>query len=86
MSFNIKTTCITVLPAFSTSTLQRRQMNIERDLSKTGLTHFFTKLRDSNVLNILLSLLARLHNVLRDEPNLELYFMYTQLWPPNVPK
>ena len=77
-----------VLPAFinSNSSVPRRQLGVEGEFSKMALVQFSIRLRNTNVVNVLLSLLAKIHNVLRDEPNLELYYMYSQLWPPNVLK
>ncbi|XP_065215159.1 integrator complex subunit 8 [Planococcus citri] len=81
-----------IIPTFLNVNLQRKQIGQfpDRDnptgvLNKAGLTQYFVKLRDVTVINAIFSLLARLHNILRDEPNLELYFHFTQLWPPSVP-
>lgn len=38
------------------------------------------------VLTVVISLLARLRNVLRDESSLELHTQYLALWPAGVPK
>lgn len=38
------------------------------------------------VLTVVISLLARLRNVLRDESSLELHTQYLSLWPAGVPK
>lgn len=45
-----------------------------------------TRLREPMVLTVVISLLARLRNVLRDESSLELYTQYLSLWPAGVPK
>lgn len=45
----------------------------------------FTRLREPMVLTVVISLLARLRNVLRDESSLELYTQYLSLWPAGVP-
>lgn len=48
------------------------------------LQQFFCKLRDPVVISIVLSLLAKLHNILKDETNLDLNAEYMFLWPTNV--
>uniref|UniRef100_A0A182YDD3 INTS8 TPR repeats domain-containing protein n=1 Tax=Anopheles stephensi TaxID=30069 RepID=A0A182YDD3_ANOST len=48
------------------------------------LVLLIAKLREPLVISILLSLLARLHNILRDEPNAEINAEYMFLWPSNV--
>ncbi|XP_071442888.1 integrator complex subunit 8 [Hetaerina americana] len=50
-------------------------------LTRSHLILWIERLRESTVLSVLASLLARLHNVLRDEPSLELNAEYTALWP-----
>ncbi|XP_046385637.1 integrator complex subunit 8 [Ischnura elegans] len=50
-------------------------------LTRSQLISWVERLRESTVLSVLASLLARLHNVLRDEPSLELNAEYTALWP-----
>ncbi|KAL0124939.1 hypothetical protein PUN28_006658 [Cardiocondyla obscurior] len=44
-----------------------------------------TRLREPTVLTVVISLLARLRNVLRDESSLELHTQYLSLWPAGVP-
>lgn len=44
-----------------------------------------SRLREPTALTIVISLLARLHNVLRDEASLELYAQYLALWPASIP-
>ncbi|XP_066594619.1 integrator complex subunit 8 [Prorops nasuta] len=53
---------------------------ISRD-TITGVTGTVNRLRDPMVLSVVISLLARLHNVLRDESSLELHTQYLSLWP-----
>ncbi|XP_053669631.1 integrator complex subunit 8 [Anopheles nili] len=48
------------------------------------LVLLIAKLRDPLVISILLSLLTKLHNILRDESNLEMNAEYMFLWPSNV--
>ncbi|XP_076765909.1 integrator complex subunit 8 isoform X2 [Xylocopa sonorina] len=43
------------------------------------------RLREPMVLTVVISLLARLRNVLRDESSLELHTQYLNLWPAGVP-
>lgn len=50
------------------------------------LQSFLAKLRDPLVISIVLSLLAKLHNILKDETNLDLNAEYMFLWPANVNK
>jgi len=38
------------------------------------------------VLTVVISLLARLRNILRDESSLELHAQYLSLWPAGIPK
>jgi integrator complex subunit 8 len=87
-----------VLPTFGPSPQQKRAASgtatlIHRDSPNNGSTHtrstltlFLAKLRDSTALAVVISLLARLHNVLRDEPSLELSVDYAGLWPAVVSK
>lgn len=44
------------------------------------------RLREPMVLTVVISLLARLRNVLRDESSLELHTQYLALWPAGVLK
>ena len=44
-----------------------------------------SRLREPMVLTVVISLLARLRNVLRDETSLELHTQYLPLWPAGVP-
>ena len=88
----------TVLPVFGPSPQQKRTSTgtttlIHRDSPNSGsthtrstLSHFLSRLRDSTALAVVISLLARLHNVLRDEPSLELSVDYAGLWPAVVSK
>ncbi|KAJ4428910.1 hypothetical protein ANN_25904 [Periplaneta americana] len=57
-----------------------------RTHTRTTLSHFLSRLRDSTALAVVISLLARLHNMLRDEPSLELSVDYSGLWPASVSK
>lgn len=87
-----------VLPIFGPSPQQKRTASgtttlIHRDSPNNSSTHtratltlFLARLRDSTALAVVISLLARLHNVLRDEPSLELSVDYAGLWPAVVSK
>ncbi|XP_066992327.2 integrator complex subunit 8 [Anabrus simplex] len=83
-----------VLAVFGSSLQQKRSGSgtttvIHRDSpthcgsphSQSGLYQFFAQLRDPTALAVAISLLARIHNVLRDESSLELSVEYTVLWP-----
>ncbi|KAF5274403.1 hypothetical protein FQA39_LY07283 [Lamprigera yunnana] len=83
-----------VLPVFGSVPQQLKRNNtggsslIQRDSpvsntknTKSMLVSFFLRLRDSTVLTIVISMLARLHNVLRDESTLELNVDYIMVWP-----
>ncbi|XP_025832848.1 integrator complex subunit 8 [Agrilus planipennis] len=80
-----------VLPAFSSAPLQTKRSSsgnatvIHRDSpqsnSKATLMSFLPHIRDSTIFTIIISLLARLYNILRDETSLELHTDYLPLWP-----
>ncbi|XP_012265327.2 integrator complex subunit 8 [Athalia rosae] len=50
-----------------------------------AITGALSRLREPTALTVATSLLARLHNVLRDESSLELHAQYLNLWPATVP-
>ncbi|XP_031784985.1 integrator complex subunit 8 isoform X1 [Nasonia vitripennis] len=58
--------------------------SVSRD-TLANISSTFSRLREVTVLNIAISLLARLHNILRDESSLELYTTYLNMWPASVP-
>ncbi|XP_011300437.1 integrator complex subunit 8 [Fopius arisanus] len=58
--------------------------SLNKDLL-ASISGTLARLREPTALNIVISLLARLHNVLRDEPSLELYTQYLTLWPASIP-
>ncbi|XP_021913998.1 integrator complex subunit 8 isoform X2 [Zootermopsis nevadensis] len=82
-----------VLPIFGPNPQQKRTSSgtttlVHRDSpnnssthTRSTLSHFLARLRDSTALAVVISLLARLQNVLRDEPSLELSVDYVGLWP-----
>lgn len=45
-----------------------------------------TRLREPTALTVAISLLARIHNVLKDESSQELYTQYLALWPASISK
>lgn len=51
-----------------------------------NLNAFLKRLRDPLIISILLSLLSRLHNALKDDGNFEIYAEYMLLWPATVSK
>lgn len=57
--------------------------NSSRD-SMAGISSTLGRLREPTALSVMISLLARLHNVLRDESSLELNTQYLTLWPASV--
>ncbi|KAG8230393.1 hypothetical protein J437_LFUL009866 [Ladona fulva] len=50
-------------------------------LTRSQLSSWVERIKEGTILSVLASLLARLHNVLRDEPSLELNGEYVALWP-----
>lgn len=54
--------------------------------SLTCVTATFGRLREVTALTVSISMLARLHNVLRDDSSLELYAEYLNPWPATIPK
>jgi len=59
--------------------------NASRDIA-INIAITFTRLREPMVLTVVISLLARLRNILRDESSLELHAQYLSLWPAGIPK
>lgn len=51
-----------------------------------NLNAFLKRLRDPFIISIMLSLLSRLHNALKDDGNFEIYAEYMILWPATVSK
>lgn len=85
-----------VLPIFGPSSSQTKRTStgnttvVHRDspsiTSKSNLISFLSNLRDDTTLNVVISMLARLYNVLKDESSLELVIEYIVLWPAVVSK
>ncbi|KAF4526173.1 hypothetical protein B566_EDAN008210 [Ephemera danica] len=82
-----------MLPVFGSSQMKRTSTGAaatssHRDSPGTGsvqgraqLQTFLSRLREPTAIAVAVSLLARLYNVLKDEPNLELNVEYVALWP-----
>ncbi|KAK6639269.1 hypothetical protein RUM43_007541 [Polyplax serrata] len=75
-----------VLPVFGPSPQNKRISGATvsptgLNLTKNYLVNFFIRLREPTCLAVVISLLARLHNVLKDEPNLEINCQYIGVWP-----
>lgn len=56
-----------------------------RALNQNDLMHVFLSLRDQNAIQIALSLLSKIQNVLRDESAMELIMPFLNIWPA-IPK
>ncbi|KAJ8912846.1 hypothetical protein NQ315_007978 [Exocentrus adspersus] len=71
-----------VLPIFATNQLKRNNSG-HHDISslKNNLISIFFKLKDSWCLAVVISLLAKLFNILKDESSLDLQVDCTNLWP-----
>lgn len=82
---------VSVLPVFGPSPQNKRISGATvsptgLNLTKNYLVNFFIRLREPTCLAVVISLLARLHNVLKDEPNLEINCQYIGVWPAVVSK
>ncbi|CAB0033301.1 unnamed protein product [Trichogramma brassicae] len=51
----------------------------------TNVPFTLLRLREATVLNVTISLLARMHNILRDESSLDLYAPFITYWPASIP-
>nr|XP_023030206.1 integrator complex subunit 8 [Leptinotarsa decemlineata] len=71
-----------VLPVFLSNPQSKRNTS-SYDMSnlKSNLLSVFFKLKDSWCLSVVISLLTKMFNVLKDECSLELQVDYTNLWP-----
>lgn len=79
------------LPAFIMPAMQSKKGNSNSSVmmhretpvnnTKMVILSFFSRLRDGNALRVVISLLTKLYNVLRDEASLELNVEYGNLWP-----
>ncbi|XP_026482368.1 integrator complex subunit 8-like [Ctenocephalides felis] len=76
-----------MLPLFGTVSNKRSNTGnmMHRDspisANKENLLNFLSRLRDATVFSVVISLLTKLHNLLKDEPNMELNVEYLSLWP-----
>lgn len=81
---------LAVVPVFGPTSLQKRNIPSNHQdnppISHATVTRFLSYLCDHTALSCAISLLVRLHNVLRDEVNLELVAEHTTLWPGVVSK
>lgn len=79
-----------MVPTQTKRTNSGTQTVIHRDTlqsnAKLRLLSLFHKLRDSTALIVIISLLAKLYNILKDEASLELYIEYMTLWPAVISK
>ncbi|CAG9860087.1 unnamed protein product [Phyllotreta striolata] len=76
-----------VLPVFASNTTQSKRSNTAfNDTSnvKSNLTFVFFKLRDTWCLSVVISMLTKMFNILKDENSLELQSEYTNLWPATI--
>ncbi|GJQ85413.1 hypothetical protein Trydic_g23844 [Trypoxylus dichotomus] len=74
-----------ITPSQSKKTNSGMSLMVSRETpvnnTKTAILSFFSRLRDSTALRVMISLLTKLYNVLRDEASLELNVEYGNLWP-----
>lgn len=83
-----------VLPVFGTPPSQLKRTSgpaimhhdSPTNSNKLVLMSVLSRLRDSTALTIIISMLTRLYNVLRDESTLELQVDFIMLWPAVVSK
>lgn len=52
----------------------------------TGLQSFMKRIREQALFSLVISLLGKIHNILKDDPNYDLNAEYMQLWPTNISK
>lgn len=72
-----------ILPIFLSTNSQQSKRATNHDITtlKTNLMEVFYKLREPIVLAVVVSLLTKMFNVLKDEPSLELQVEHANLWP-----
>lgn len=61
--------------------VHRDSPGLSTNAGRAQLIAFLAGLRDATALSVVISMLARLYNVLRDEPSLELNVQHVTLWP-----
>lgn len=84
---------VLVLPVFDYGYAASNKRPLEGDpqcaqnrvLNQNDLMHVFMSLRDQNAIQIALSLLSKIQNVLRDESAMELIMPFLNIWPA-IPK
>lgn len=52
----------------------------------SGLQPFLKRIRDQGLFSLVISLLGKIHNILKDDANYELNGEYIQLWPTSISK
>lgn len=52
--------------------------------ARNAFNSFLTTLREPLAISVMMSLLARIHNLIINDNSLELNVEYTNLWPPNI--
>lgn len=82
-----------VVPIFANQPFQSKRNNTTNNFHESHLTalkvnimSIFSKLRDSVTLTVVISLLTKLLNILRDESTLELQVEYINQWPDVISK
>ncbi|XP_060527282.1 integrator complex subunit 8 isoform X2 [Cylas formicarius] len=73
-----------VLPVFAPNSSQSKRSNsgyLDSSNIKNNLMSIFFKLKDSWCLTVVISLLTKMFNIVKDETNLELQVDYANLWP-----
>lgn len=76
-----------VLPLFSNQTKRGGGGNSRNSPSlaiNTGLQSFLKRIRDQGLFSLVISLLGKIHNILKDDANYELNGEYIQLWPTSI--
>ncbi|XP_037037569.1 integrator complex subunit 8 [Bradysia coprophila] len=77
-----------VLPMFMVVNKRGGQGQNNRDSPKlaatTNLMPFLKKLRNVSIISIVLSLLAKLFNILKDDSNMEIVTDYLSIWPTSI--
>uniref|UniRef100_A0A1B0GNW5 INTS8 TPR repeats domain-containing protein n=1 Tax=Phlebotomus papatasi TaxID=29031 RepID=A0A1B0GNW5_PHLPP len=76
-----------VLPMFSATPGNKRNMSRDSPtLAVNNFSSFFNKLREPFIVSIIMSLLARILNIIKDDTNVEISCDYMFLWPTSIAK
>lgn len=77
-----------VLPLFCNAPPKSRNVSRESPTSMItpSINPFLKKLRDPYVVSVVMSLLAKLHNILKDESNFDINADYMFFWPTSISK